>query len=74
MGDLAAFTLMAAASLAGLALSLRFGPLVGAVGLAAAVGTPVLVGLEDLSIPGLFGYLLVVSAAAWAVVRFTAWT
>ncbi|MGI4954116.1 MAG: DUF2339 domain-containing protein [Janthinobacterium lividum] len=72
--DLAAFTLMAAASLAGLALSLRFGPLVGAVGLAAAFGTPVLVGLEDLSIPGLFGYLLIVSAAAWAVVRFTAWT
>lgn len=72
--DFAAFTLMAAASLAGLALSLRFGPLVGAVGLAAAFGTPVLVGLEDLSIPGLFGYLLIVSAAAWAVVRFTAWT
>ena len=72
--DLAAFTLMAAASLAGLALSLRFGPLVGAVGLAAAFGTPVLVGLENLSIPGLFGYLLIVSAAAWAVVRFTAWT
>lgn len=72
--DLAAFTLMAAASLAGLALSLRFGPLVGAVGLSAAFGTPVLVGLEDLSIPGLFGYLLIVSVAAWAVVRFTAWT
>lgn len=72
--DFAAFVLMAAASLAGLALSLRFGPLVGAVGLAAAFGTPVLVGSDDPSIPGLFGYLLLVSAAAWAVVRLTAWT
>ena len=71
--DLAAFVLMAAASLAGLALSLRFGPLVGAVGLAAAFGTPLLVGSDEPSLPGLFGYLLLVSAAAWAVVRFTAW-
>ncbi len=72
--DLVTFVLMAAASLAGLALSVRFGPLVGAVGLAAAFGTPALIGSDNPSVPGLFGYLLVVSAAAWAVVRFTAWT
>lgn len=71
--DAVAFVLMAAASLAGLALSLRFGALVGLVGLAAAFGTPLLVGSKDPSVPGLFGYLLVVSAAAWGVVRFTAW-
>ncbi len=72
--DLAAFVLMAAASFAGLAMSLRFGPLVAVVGLAAAFGTPLLVGADNPYAPGLFGYLLIVSAAAWAVVRLTAWT
>lgn len=74
VGSLAAFVLMAGAACGGLALSLRFGPLVAAVGLAGAFGTPLLVGSADPSVPGLFGYLLLVSAAAWAVVRFSAWT
>ncbi len=72
--SLVAFVLMAAASLAGLALSLLFGPIVGAVGLAAAFATPALVGSDDPSIPGLFLYLAVVSAASWAVVRWMAWS
>ena len=72
--DIVAFGLLAAAGLAGLALSLVFGPLVGAVGLVAAFVTPALVQTYDPSLPGLFGYLLVVSAASWAVVRMTAWT
>ncbi len=74
VGSLAAFVLMAGAACGGLALSLRFGPLVAAVGLAGAFGTPLLVGSADPSVPGLFGYLLLVSAAAWAVVRFSAWS
>jgi len=74
VGSLAAFVLMAGAACGGLALSLRFGPLVAAVGLAGAFGTPLLVGSVHPSVPGLFGYLLLVSAAAWAVVRFSAWT
>jgi len=71
---LAGFVLVAAAGLAGLALSLRFGPLVAAVGLAGAFATPLLVDTGASSAVGLFGYLLLVSAAAWGVVRFTAWT
>lgn len=70
---IAAFVLVAAAGLAGLALSLRFGPLVALVGLAGAFATPLLVDTGSTSAAGLFGYLLLVSAAAWAVVRYTAW-
>ncbi len=74
VSPLAGFVLVAVAGLAGLALSLRFGPLVAAVGLAGAFATPLLVDTGSPSAAGLFGYLLLVSAAAWAVVRLTAWT
>ena len=67
------FVLMAAASLVGLFASLRFGPLVGVVGVAAAFATPALVETTTPNAPGLFGYLLFVTAAAVAVVRFSAW-
>src|SRR6185312_15255917 len=67
------FALMAAASLIGMAVSLRHGQLVGAVGIAGAFVTPALVQTENPSLPGLFGYLLFVTAAALAVVRYTAW-
>ena len=67
------FALMAAASLIGLAVSLRHGQLVGAVGIAGAFVSPALVQTEDPSLPGLFLYLLFVTAAALAVVRYTAW-
>ena len=70
---IAAFALMAAASLVGLVVSLRHGQLVAAVGIAGAFATPALVQSEDPSLPGLFVYLLFVSAAALAVVRYTAW-
>jgi uncharacterized membrane protein len=65
--------LMAAAGLAGLALSLRHGRLVAAVGLAGAFATPALVATEEPFLPGLFAYLLVLVAAAAGVVRLTAW-
>ncbi len=71
--SLIGFVLLAAAGVAGLALSVRFGPLVAGVGLAASFGTPLLVQSDNPSMPGLFGYLLFVSAACWAVVRFTGW-
>ena len=67
------FALMAAASLIGMAVSLRHGQLVGAVGIAGAFVSPALVQTEDPSLPGLFLYLLFVTAAALAVVRYTAW-
>ncbi|MBR0672163.1 DUF2339 domain-containing protein, partial [Neoroseomonas soli] len=70
---LVGFVGMAAAGGFGLLLSLRRGPLVAVVGLAGAFVTPVLVQTEDPSLPGLFAYLLVVTAAAMLVVRATAW-
>jgi uncharacterized membrane protein len=66
---LAGFVLMAAAALAGLALALLQGPLVAAVGIAGAYLTPALVESASPSLPGLFAYLLLVTAAALAVVR-----
>ena len=67
------FVLMAGVSLAGMLLSLRFGQLVAAVGIVGAFVAPLLVQTEQPSIPGLFGYLLFVAAAALAVVRYSAW-
>jgi uncharacterized membrane protein len=68
------FMLMAAASLAGLALSLRYGLLVAGIGMIGAFVTPALVQTDNPSLPGLFGYLLFVTATGLAVVRWTAWT
>jgi uncharacterized membrane protein len=67
------FVLLAAASLIGLAISLRHGQLVAAVGIVGAFVTPALVQSEHPSLPGLFGYLLFVVATALGVVRYTAW-
>jgi uncharacterized membrane protein len=72
--SLVGFAALAAVGLGAMALSLRHGQLVAAVGIAGAFATPALVATGDPSAPGLFGYLLVVSAAALAVVRHSAWT
>jgi uncharacterized membrane protein len=71
---LAGFALLAVAALAGLALALLHGPLVAAVGILGAYATPLLVETQDPSLPGLFAYLLLVTAAALAVVRQVAAT
>ena len=71
---LLAFWAMAVASCVGLFAALRYGPLTAATGIAGAFATPALVSTENPSYPGLFAYLTVVSAAALAVVRYTAWT
>jgi uncharacterized membrane protein len=70
----AGFVLLAAASLVGIGISLRHGQLVAAVGILGAFVTPALVQTDNPSLPGLFGYLLFVTATALAVVRYTAWT
>jgi uncharacterized membrane protein len=70
---LPAFVALAAASLAGLAAALRFGQLTAAIGLVGAFATPALVSTDDPSLPGLFAYLIVVSAVALLVVRHAAW-
>jgi len=67
------FAALAAASLAGLAAALRFGQLTAAVGLVGAFATPALVSTADPSLPGLFAYLLIVSAVVLLVMRQTAW-
>lgn len=67
--SLVGFVLMAAAALIGIALALSQGPLVAAAGIAGAYLTPALVSSDAPWLPGLFGYLLVVTAAALAVVR-----
>ena len=69
-----AFWAMAAASFIGLLAALRHGPPTAAVGIVGAFATPALVSVENPSYPGLFAYLALVSAAALAVVRYTAWT
>ncbi len=73
VSPMAGFVLLATASLIGLGISLRHGQLVAAVGIVGAFVTPALVQTEHPSLPGLFGYLLVVTATALAVVRYTAW-
>ena len=71
---LVAFAAMALTSFLAMAASLRYGPLTAATGLAGAFMTPALIGSQNPSLPGLFTYLLLVSAAALAVMRYTAWT
>lgn len=73
VSPMAAFILMGAASLAGLVVALRLGPLVAAIGIAGAFVTPLLVETDTPSWPGLFLYLLFVAAASLATVRYTAW-
>jgi uncharacterized membrane protein len=74
LSPLLAFAAMAAASMIGLVAALRYGQLTAAIGIAGAFVSPALVGTKVASLPGLFAYLLVVSAAALLVVRHTAWT
>jgi len=70
---LGGFIMLAGVALSGLAISLRHGQLVAAVGILGAFLTPALVQTESPSLPGLFGYLLFVTATALAVLRYAAW-
>ena len=70
---LAGFALMAAASVAGLLLALLHGQLVAAIGLVGGFLTPALVDTASPSLPGLFAYLLFVTAAALTVMRYSHW-
>lgn len=63
------FALLALAALAALGLALAHGPMVAIIGILGAYLTPALIETENPSLPGLFAYLLVVTAAALAVVR-----
>lgn len=63
------FALLGLAAMAGIALALLQGPLVAAIGIAGAYVTPALVQTDDPSVPGLYAYLLAVTAAALVVLR-----
>ena len=73
VSPMAGFVLMAAASLTGLAVALRLGQLVAAIGIVGAFVTPLLVDTDVPSWPGVLGYLLFVAAASLATVRYAAW-
>lgn len=68
-----AFAAMVLCSAAGLLASLRYGPLVAAIGIAGGFVSPALVANLSPSLPGLFLYLTVMSAVALWIVRRTAW-
>ncbi|HZT86352.1 MAG TPA: DUF2339 domain-containing protein [Stellaceae bacterium] len=68
-----AFPLLAATAIATVAMSLRLGPFVAALGLLGAYIVPLLVNSEDPHALSLFGYLAVITAAALALLRHRAW-
>ena len=70
---LVTFAALAVIALAAFALALKQGPFVALLGLVGGFLVPMLVPSDDPSAYTLFGYLLVVLAAALAVVRYMAW-
>ncbi|WP_377295641.1 DUF2339 domain-containing protein [Rhizobium sp. SGZ-381] len=73
IGPLPAFLLLAAVSLATLALSLLHGQALAGLGLAASLVTPALVSTEAQNIAALFGFLSLVWLAANAAARLRRW-
>ncbi len=68
-----AFTAMVLCSALGLVASLRYGPLTAAIGIVGGFVSPALVASASPSLPGLFLYLIMMSAVALWIVRRTAW-
>ncbi len=68
-----AFALLAVTAGAAVALSLRHGPLVAALGLVGAYVVPLLVESDSPDALPLFAYLAIVTAASLALVRHRAW-
>ena len=68
-----AFILLGILSLGAIALSLRHGPVLAALGLATSLATPLLVTTESPNIYLLYGYIIIVASAAIAVARRRDW-
>src|SRR5262249_32343631 len=68
-----AFPALAVTAGATVAMALRHGPVVGALGLAGAYAVPALVHGDTASAAGLFAYVTAVGAASLAVVRHRRW-
>ncbi|MEL6287536.1 MAG: DUF2339 domain-containing protein, partial [Pseudomonadota bacterium] len=73
IGDALAFVGLGAAGFLGLALSVRQGPWIAAVGLAAGYVTPALVSSSSPSAAALFIYLLVLTAAVYLTAWLRGW-
>ena len=69
IGPTLAFAGMAAIALASLALSLRQGPLIAALGVAGSYLTPTLITSADPSAASFFPYIAIVQAACFAILR-----
>jgi len=70
---LVAFVLLAVIALSAVGLSLIHGPVIGALGLAAAFAVPVLVGIDIPSPLSLFSYLSVVTLGSLGIARLRPW-
>jgi uncharacterized membrane protein len=70
---LAAFAALALISLGAMALSLRQGPLLAAIGLLASMATPLLIQTDMPSLLMLVVYLILIGAAALVLSRRTGW-
>ena len=68
-----AFIALGVIALGAMALSLRQGPLLAAIGLLASMVTPLLIQTETPNFMALVGYLLVIGFAALALARRTNW-
>lgn len=73
IGPITAFIGLAAVALAALALSLRQGPLIAALGVAGSYVTPMLITSPDPSAASFFPYIAIVQAACFAVLRQRPW-
>lgn len=73
LSPLVAFTALAAVALVAVGLSLLQGPFVALIGLLGGYLTPALVSTNQPWAWGLFPYLLVITIAGLAVVRYQAW-
>jgi len=73
IGPAAAFLALGAVGVATLALALRHGPTLAALGLLAAYATPLLVSSDEPALLPLVLYLAVVTAATYGVARLRLW-
>lgn len=74
LGTMAAFILMAVIAMGALALSLRRGPWLAAIGLVGALTVPLLVASITPSYMGVFAYVALITAAALAVAALRDWS
>ena len=73
IGPTPAFIGLGAIALAALALSLRQGPLIAALGVAGSYITPMLISSPDPSAASFFPYVAIVQAACFAILRKRPW-